>query len=77
LLTVIGLSHAEDVAHRATGGVADNYQATGKHAIADDTALNVLLAQILDLDRDALKTTVASSKSRPRSMSVRARLAGS
>ena len=31
LLTVVGLSHAEDVAHRATRGVADDYQPACKH----------------------------------------------
>ena len=55
LLTVVGLSHAEDVANRATRGVADHYQPAGKQAKADHAAFTVVLACVLDLDRHALE----------------------
>lgn len=55
LLTVVGLSHAENVANRATRGVADNYQPTCEQTKADDSAFTVVLAQVFDLDRHSLE----------------------
>jgi len=55
LLTVIGLSHAEDVAHQATGGVADDYQSPVKKTVANEPAFTIVLALILHLDGDARK----------------------
>ncbi len=53
LLTIVGLSHAEDVANRATRGVADNYEPASKQTEAQDSAFTILLARVLDLDRQA------------------------
>ena len=55
LLTVVGLSHAEDVANRATRGVADYYQPASKQAKAEDAAFTVVFACVFDLDRHALE----------------------
>jgi hypothetical protein len=55
LLTVVGLSHAEDVANRATRGVADYDQPAREQAEAEDSAFTVVLARVLDLDRQSLK----------------------
>jgi hypothetical protein len=55
LLTVVGLSHAEDVARRAKRGAADSCQATREKAIADDAAFTVLSSRILELDREAME----------------------
>jgi len=53
LLTSIGLSHAEDVAIRATRGVADDDQASFKLAVAEQPNLAIVLARVLDLDGQA------------------------
>jgi hypothetical protein len=53
LLTSIGLSHAEDVAIRATRGVADDDQASFKLALAEHPNLAIVLARALDLDGQA------------------------
>jgi len=50
LLTSIGLSHAEDVAIRATRGVADDDQASLELAVAEHPSLAIVLARVLDLD---------------------------
>lgn len=55
MATVVGLSRAEDVAHRASRGVADNHQASREQAIAEAAVFTVVLAQILDLDGDAIE----------------------
>jgi len=55
LLTIVGLSHAEDVANRATRGVADNYQPAFEQAEAEDSAFTVFLARVFDLKREPLK----------------------
>jgi len=49
LLTVISLSHAEDVAYRATRGVTDHYQASFQLAEADDPLLTIVHTRVLDL----------------------------
>lgn len=54
-LTVVGLSHAEDVANRATRGVADHHEPTLEASVADDSPLSVVLAKILDLDGNAVE----------------------
>lgn len=55
LLTIVGLSHAEDMALRATRGVPHNHHSAFQLAEADDATFTVLLANILDLDRHALE----------------------
>jgi len=57
LFTGIGLSHAEDMANRATRCVADNHDTTFKSAVADDPLLTIVLTGVFDLDRDAGKHT--------------------
>lgn len=53
LPTVVGLSHTEDMALRATRGVAHHKHSALQLAKADDAAFTVFLASILDFDRDA------------------------
>lgn len=53
LLTIVGLSHAEDVAGRATRGVAHHDDSAVQKAVADDAAFTIVLALIDDLDRGA------------------------
>jgi hypothetical protein len=55
LLTIIGLSHAEDVAYRATRGEADHNDTSVQEAVADDSTFTIVLAFINDLNRDAGK----------------------
>ena len=55
LFTFIGLSHAEDMAFRATRRVANDHQATIQQAKADDSLLTVVLANVFDLNRHALE----------------------
>lgn len=52
-LTVVGLSHAEDVAHRATRGKADHYEPALQPSVADDPAFTVILSKVLDFDGNA------------------------
>jgi hypothetical protein len=53
--TIVGLSHTEDVASRATRRVADHDKAAGEHAIANDSAFTVISAPVFDLYGDAVK----------------------
>ena len=53
MFTVVGLSHAEDMALRATRGVPHNNYSAFQLAEADDAAFTVFLANILNFDRDA------------------------
>ena len=53
MLTIVGLSHAEDVANRATRGVADDDKPAAKQAEAQNSAFTVLLARVLDLNRQS------------------------
>lgn len=46
MLTVIGLSHAEDVAHRATRGVTDHHHPAFQQTEAEDAAFTIVLARI-------------------------------
>jgi hypothetical protein len=55
LLTVVGLSHAEDVANRATRGVADDYEPASEQTEAEDSAFTVVFAHVFDLDGHALE----------------------
>lgn len=56
MFTEVGLSHAEDVADRATRGLADDHDAPLQAAaVADDAALAIVLARVVDLDGDAGK----------------------
>lgn len=55
MFTVIGLSHAENVANPATRGVTDDNHAALEHAVADDASLTVVLALIFYFDRHAIK----------------------
>ena len=50
LFTIVGLSHAEDMALRATRGVADHDHPAFQLAEADDPPLTAFLANILDFD---------------------------
>jgi hypothetical protein len=49
------LSHAEDVANRATRGVADDYQSAAKQAEAQNSAFTILFARVLDFNRQPLE----------------------
>lgn len=49
LLTAVGLSHAEDVAIRATRGIADYDQAVFELAVANHSNLAIVLARVLNL----------------------------
>jgi hypothetical protein len=55
LLTIIGLSHAEHVAIRATRRVPDDYKSVFQDPVADDSTLAVVLARVFDLDSGALE----------------------
>jgi len=55
LLTIICLSHAEDVAIRATRGISNDYNATLKKSEADDSHLTVFFAIVRNLNGDALE----------------------
>ena len=55
LLTAIGLSHAENVANRATRGVADNHQPSSQKAKAEHAAFTVVFARVLDFQRNSLE----------------------
>lgn len=50
LFTIIGLSHAEDVAHGTPWRVPNNDESIVQPAEADDSALSVVLAHIVNLD---------------------------
>ncbi len=50
MLTIVCLSHAEDVANRATRGVADDNHAAFEHAVTDDASFTLVLARAFDLD---------------------------
>ena len=55
LLTIICLSHAEDVSDSATGGVAHNYEATAKEPEAENTAFAIVLSFVIDLHGDTFE----------------------
>ena len=55
LLTIVCLSHAEDVASRATRGIADYHEPAGQQPEAQDSAFTIVPARILDFDRQALE----------------------
>jgi len=55
LLTIICLSHAEDMARCATLRVPNDDKTTVQAAVADDPSLAVVLPCVLDLDSDALE----------------------
>ena len=54
-LAVISFPHAEDVAIRATRGVANHNDPTVKDTEADDSRFAVVPTDILDLERGAAK----------------------
>lgn len=47
---MIGLSHAEHVAIRATRRVPNDYQSIFQASVADDSTFAVVLARVFDLD---------------------------
>lgn len=51
--TAIGFSHAKYVTSRTSWGVADHDQTSLEDAEADDPALSIILAQVLDLDGES------------------------
>ena len=53
--TIICLSHAEYVASSAPRRIADHDETAGQQAMTNDATLAVVLAQVLDLDRNALE----------------------
>ena len=55
LLTIVGLSHAEDVTHRATRGVADDHQAVPQHSKAEDPGLPVVPPLVFDLGGQSIE----------------------
>ena len=50
LFTIIGLSHAEDVAHGSPWRAPNNDEPIVQPAEADDSSLSVVLAHIVNLD---------------------------
>lgn len=52
-LTMVCLSHAEYMAGRSPQRVADQNEAAGQQAVADDSRLAVVSAPVLELDRGA------------------------
>ena len=55
LFTIVGLSHAEDVANRATRRVAHYDHATFEGAKTDDPPFTVVFALVFHLDGDAIE----------------------
>lgn len=55
MLTIIGLSHAEDVSDCATGRVAHYDQAPTKKAEAKHAAFTVVLSLVIDFHSDTLE----------------------
>ena len=55
LLTIIGLSHAEDMELCATLRVPNNDKTTLQAAVADDSLLAVVLPCVFDLDSDSFE----------------------
>lgn len=53
--TVVGLSHAENVARFAPGRIANDHEASGEQAIANDATLTVVFACVVNLNSGALK----------------------
>src|SRR5258708_2672011 len=53
--TIVCLSHAEYVASCAPRGIADHDETAGQQAITNGATLAVVLAQVLNLDRNALE----------------------
>lgn len=76
-LTMVCLSHAENVAGRSPQRVAGHHEAAGQQSVADDSRLAAVLRLSSNSTVVRANTIAASSKSRPRSASVRARFAGS
>ena len=48
--TIVGLSHAENVAIRATRGIADHDDASSEQAVANNPAFTIFPAQVLEFD---------------------------
>ena len=55
LLTIIGLSHAEDMARCATLRVPNDDKTTIQAAVADDPSLAIVLPRVLDLYSDPVE----------------------
>jgi hypothetical protein len=55
LLTIICLSHAEDVAIRATRGISNDYYATLEKSEADYSHFTVFFALVWNFNGDALE----------------------
>ena len=55
LFTIVCLSHAKNMAHLATRGVANNHQTTCKQAVKDDPLFTIVPAGIFNLDSQAIK----------------------
>jgi hypothetical protein len=54
-LTMVGLSHAENMARSASRRIADYHQAARKQAVTDDAGLAVVFARVLELDGRAFE----------------------
>ena len=55
LFTIVCLSHAKNVTHLATRGVANNDQSTSNQAVTDDSFFTIVLSGIFNLDCQAIK----------------------
>jgi hypothetical protein len=62
LLTIIGLSHAEDVANRATRCVPDDDHPSIQQPVADDPTFAVVPAGVINLDGDTFEDKHCVSK---------------
>lgn len=55
LLTIVCLSHAEDVANRATRGIANYYKSACKQTEAENSAFTEIFPLVFDFNRRALE----------------------
>jgi hypothetical protein len=74
---VIGFPHAKDMPTRAAGDIAHHDQTTCQITEADHAKLTVVSAGTFNLDGLTIEDQRRTSKSSPRSASVRIRFAGS
>src|SRR5437899_2257015 len=54
-LTMVGLSHAENMARSASRRIADHHQAARNQAVTDDAGLAVMFARVFELDSRAFE----------------------
>ncbi len=55
LLTIVCLSHTEDVANRATRGIANYHEPARKQTEAENSAFTIVFALVFDFNRHAFE----------------------